>query len=64
MALCGHFDTQLKQIMRGFGVIGSPEFKLLYRRTERSPESTDGGGIRCVVNLPTPIGKEPVSAKQ
>jgi hypothetical protein len=39
MALCGHFDTQLKEIMRGFGVIGSPEFNLLYRRMERPPES-------------------------
>jgi formylglycine-generating enzyme len=56
-------DKGTKKIMRGFGVIGSPEFNLLYRRKERPPESTDGAGIRCVVNLPTPVEKEPDSAK-
>jgi formylglycine-generating enzyme len=52
-----------RKIMRGSSVIGSPEFKLLYRRKPEPPESTDGGGIRCVVNLPTPVKKEPDSAK-
>ncbi len=42
------------KIMRGFDVLGSTEFNILYRRAERKPESKDGAGIRCVVNLPEP----------
>jgi formylglycine-generating enzyme len=52
-----------RKIMRGFSVIGSPEFKLLYRRKPEFLESTDGGGIRCVVNLPTPIKIKQSNAK-
>ncbi|MDA8137524.1 MAG: SUMF1/EgtB/PvdO family nonheme iron enzyme [Desulfobacteraceae bacterium] len=48
-------DKGSQRIMRGFGVIGSPEFNLLYRRKVRPPESTDGAGIRCVVNAPAPV---------
>ncbi len=44
-----------EKIMRGFGVVGSTEYKALYRRDEEPPTSTDEGGIRCVVNNPLPI---------
>lgn len=47
--------TGEEKIMRGSHVVGSSEFKLLYRRRQAPPESTDGGGIRCVVNLTIPI---------
>ncbi len=43
------------KIMRGFGIIGSVEFNALLRRKERGPESTDGAGIRCVINTPQPV---------
>jgi hypothetical protein len=44
--------------MQDFTVLGSPELFILYRRIEHLPESNDGGGIRCVVNLPTPVKNE------
>jgi sulfatase modifying factor 1 len=53
-----------KKVMRGSSVIGSPEFKLLYRRKPEFLESTDGGGIRCVVNLPSPVEMKRSDAPQ
>jgi hypothetical protein len=51
-------DKGTKKIMQDFTVLGSPELFILYRRIEHLPESNDGGGIRCVVNLPTPVKNE------
>ncbi len=44
-----------EKIMRGAGVVGSAEYKVLFRRRPDPPTSTDGGGIRCVINNPQPV---------
>ncbi len=46
-----------EKIMRGFGVVGSSDFKQLYRRAERSLSDKDDTGIRCVINRPDPVTK-------
>lgn len=45
-----------EKVWRGFGVIGGKGLIQLYRRGNLLPTDTGGEqGIRCVVNLPTPV---------
>ncbi|WP_181919610.1 SUMF1/EgtB/PvdO family nonheme iron enzyme, partial [Alkalilimnicola ehrlichii] len=48
-----------RKVQRGSGWIGSPEMKMVFRRSPTPPDNTGGGGgIRCVVNQASPVSRD------